>query len=119
MLEQDSSIAVHTSQQIVYAKIGDENAEEGEENVEVVNTRIAECRQWIAVQGHGIYHEGDESPRLLWVPLPVWTPADVSPDGTDEDAESETGDGRIKQYKGQVSHTFCFFLFPDKSPYTA
>ena len=45
MLEQDSSIAVHTSEQIVDAEIGDEDAEEGEENVEVVNTRIAECRQ--------------------------------------------------------------------------
>lgn len=45
MLEQDSSIAVHTSQQIVDTKIGDEDAEEGEENVEIINTRIAECRQ--------------------------------------------------------------------------
>ena len=44
---------------------------------------------------YGIYHKGDERPRLLAIPTPVITPAHVSPDGSDEDAESHRGEGRV------------------------
>ncbi len=87
-------ITVHTPEKVVYAKIRYEHAQEGKNEVGMIEARIAEGGDSFSMQGHGIDHKGDERPRLLRVPRPVGAPRDICPNGAEEDACGE------KEYGG-------------------
>ena len=80
---------MHASEEVVDSEIGGEDGEEGEYHIEMIETRIAETRHGLSMEGNSINHEGDERPRFLRVPRPVGAPRDVCPDGAEEDACSE------------------------------
>lgn len=86
---------MHAAEEVVDTEIGDDDGEEGEDHVEMIDARIAELRQGLGMEGNGIDHEGDERPRLFWVPRPIGAPADVCPNGTKEDADGEKEDGGV------------------------
>ena len=91
------SIRVHTRKEVVDTEVSHHDAQEGEGDIDVVGEWLAEDRQALRVNYHSIYHKGDERPRLLAIPTPVITPAHVSPDGSDEDAEPHRGEGRVEE----------------------
>lgn len=86
-------IAMHATQNVIDAKIGDKHADEGEGHVEVESTR-ARGRNKAGVEGDSIDYHSDKRPRLLGVPLPVAAPRYVGPYSTDEDACGEQEEGR-------------------------
>ena len=86
---------MHAREEIVHTEVGHGDTQEGKGDVNVIYQRLAEDRQTLCMYHHGINHEGDERPGLLAIPTPVITPAHVSPDGSDEDAESHRGEGRV------------------------
>jgi len=114
---------VHAGEEVVDAEIGEKQHEEGQEHVGVVGGGEAflahEPRgEPLQVEGHGIDHEGDERPRLLGVPRPVLAPAHVGPNGADEDADGEGGNGRIEQQLGELQEGFFggrIGIFPSES----
>ena len=65
---QGLCVTMHAPKQIVDAKIGDDNGEEGKDHIEVVNKRFVEHGDGGAVERHGIDHKRDKRPSLLWVP---------------------------------------------------
>ena len=88
---------MHASEEVVDSEIGGEDGEEGEYHIEMIETRIAETRHGLSMEGNGINHEGDECPCLLRVPRPVGAPRDVCPNGAEEDACGEKENGGIKE----------------------
>ena len=88
---------MHASEEVVDSEVGGEDAEEGENHIEMIETRIVETRHGLSMEGNSINHEGDERPRFLWVPRPIGAPRDVCPDGTKEDACGEKEYGGIKE----------------------
>ena len=99
--KQGLSIGVHAAQEVVYAEVGHDDGEEGQHHHQVVSAGTLKGGKRLGVQGNGIDEEGDEGPRLLWIPSPVVAPAHVGPDGADEDAHAEGGDGRIEEVARQ------------------
>ena len=57
-----SRIAVHASQKVVDAEIGDKDGKEGRYHVDVIKTWLAENAYRSFVEWYGIDHEGDERP---------------------------------------------------------
>ena len=86
---------MHASEEVVDSEIGGEDAEEGEYHIEMIETRIAELGHGLSMEGNSINHESDERPRLLRVPRPVGAPADVCPNGAEEDACGEKENGGV------------------------
>lgn len=95
LMKPRSSITMHATQKEVHAKIGDEDGEESQRHIHMTVHADA------AMGRNGIDHQGDERPRLFWVPRPVGAPRHIRPDGTDEDAEAQTGEGRVEQQERQ------------------
>lgn len=52
-------VRVHARKEVVYTEIRHQYAEEGEENIDVIDLRIAEYGEHAAVGWHGIDHQGD------------------------------------------------------------
>ena len=88
---------MHAREEIVHTEVGHGDAQEGKGDVDVIHQRLAENRQALRMHYYCINHKGDERPRLLAIPTPVITPAHVSPDGSDEDAEPHRGEGRVEE----------------------
>ena len=88
---------MHAREEIVHTEVGHGNAHECQGDVNVIYQRLAEDRQALRMHYYGINHKGDECPCFLAVPTPVITPAHVSPDGSDEDAESHRGEGWVEE----------------------
>ena len=88
-------IRVHAREEIVHTEVGHGDAQECQGDVNMIHQWLTEDWQTLCMYHHGIYHEGDECPSLLAIPTPVITPAHVSPDGSDEDAESHRGEGWV------------------------
>ena len=86
---------MHAREEIVHTEVGHDDTQEGQGDVNVIYQRLAEDRQALRMHYYGINHKGDERPSLLAIPTPVITPAHVSPDGSDEDAESHRGEGWV------------------------
>lgn len=87
---------MQTTEEEVNAKIGDDDAEEGESAVEKEFLRLT-ANGKRGIQGKGIDNEGDECPDFFGVPGPVVSPRDVGPEGTDNDAEGQQKYRQIKQ----------------------
>ena len=87
---------MQTTEEEVNAKIGDDDAEEGEGAVVEEGFGAASDFQG-GMHGEGVDEEGDERPDFLGVPGPVVSPRDVGPEGTDNDAEGQQKYRRIKQ----------------------
>ena len=100
-------IRVHSCKEVVYSEVCHGDTQEGQGDVDVIHQRLAENRQALRMHYYGIYHKGDERPRLLAIPTPVITPAHVSPDGSDEDAESHRGEGRVQENAAQCLKLFA------------
>ena len=100
-------IRVHAREEIVHTEVGHGDTQEGQSDVDVIHQRLAENRQALRMHYYGIYHKGDERPRLLAIPTPVITPAHVSPDGSDEDAESHRGEGWVQEDAAQCLKLFA------------
>ena len=96
-----SCVGVHSCKEVVYSEVCHDDAKESQGDIDVVGERLAEDRQALRVNYHGIYHEGDECPCLLAVPTPVGSPADICPDGSDEDAETHGCESRVEEYMAQ------------------
>ena len=86
---------------IVYAEIGHDDAEKRQHHIEMIDLRTTEYRECVCMQNYGIYHEGDERPRLLRVPTPISSPTDVCPYSADEDAKTHGDDGWIEHQTTQ------------------
>jgi len=97
---------MHSREEVIDSEIGHHDAQEGKGDIDVVGEWLAEDWQALCMHYHGIYHEGDERPRLLAVPTPISTPTYVCPDGTDEDAEAHGGEGWIEKNATQSLEFF-------------
>ena len=92
---------MHSCEEVVYSEVSHHDAQEGKGDVDMVGERLAEDRQALGVYHHCIYHKGNECPGLLAVPTPVVAPAHISPDSTDEDAETHASQGWIEEEAAQ------------------
>ena len=106
---------MHSREEIVRTEIRHEDAEEGQQHVDVDVERLAQPLER-GVERSGIDEHRDESPHLLGVPAPVAAPAHVCPYGSDEDAcgketdggvEEETGHGGKLLLLGKVAAAVC------------
>lgn len=95
---------MHAREEEVDAEVRHGDAQEGKGDVDVIHQRLAENRQTLRMHHYGIYHEGDECPRLLAVPTPIRAPTDICPDGSDEDAESHRGECWVEEETAQRLH---------------
>ena len=100
-------IRVHSCKEVVYSEVCHGDTQEGQGDVDVIHQRLAENRQTLCMHYYGINHKGDERPRFLAIPTPVITPAHVSPDGSDEDAESHRCEGRVQEDAAQCLKLFA------------
>ena len=107
LMKPRSSITMHATQKEVHAKIGDEDGEESQRHIHMTVHADA------AMGRNGIDHQGDESPRLFWVPRPVGAPRHIGPDGTNEDSITQEGDGRKQQELRQVERCLTEFRLDD------
>ena len=88
---------MHAAEEVVHTEIGHEDGKESKYHVGVVDHGATEDRQRLSVDDDGIDHEGDERPCFLWVPTPLVSPRHIGPNGSDEDAETHRGKGRIEE----------------------
>ena len=95
-------IAVHSAEEIVDAEIGHYEREESQRHEEMERCRAAQLSHRTRMQRYGVYHERDECPHLLRVPSPILAPRDISPDGSDEDADAERGKCRIEKHEREL-----------------
>ena len=92
---------MHTTEQVIDAEIGHEQGEEGEEDVKMIDHRAAQVGPSVGVDDDGVDHKRDQGPRLLRIPTPIRAPRDIGPNGADEDADTERGEGGVKEEAGE------------------
>ena len=80
---------MQSAEEEVDAEVGDDDWEEGEDEVPIHEAWIAEDWQWCAMKWEWIDEHSDECPHLFGVPTPVATPWHICPNSTDEDASSQ------------------------------
>lgn len=90
---------MHSREEIVRTEIRHEDAEEGQQHVDVDVERLAQPLERGVERGCVDEHR-DESPHLLGVPAPVSAPADVCPYGSYEDAHGKETDGGVDEKTG-------------------
>lgn len=92
-----SGVGVEAGKEVVGSEIGEEDGEDGRQQVDVEHTRFAEEGEAAAapVEGQGVDKPHHQGARLLGVPAPVTSPCPVGPHGTDKDAgaQQEYGGG--------------------------
>ena len=93
---------MHSAEEIVDAEIGHYEREESQRHEEMERRRAAQLSHRARMQRYGVYHERDERPHLLRVPSPILAPRDVSPNGSDEDADAERGKCGIEEHEREL-----------------
>lgn len=93
---------MHSAEEVVHTEIGHYEREESQCHKHMERCRAVQLGHRARVQRNGIYHERDECPHLLRVPSPILAPRDVSPNGSDEDADAERGKCRIEKHEREL-----------------
>ena len=91
-----SRVAVHSAEDEVHAKVGDQYAQECDDAVGVEEHRAAHCLYRAAVQRGAVYEHRYQCPYLLGVPAPVAPPRYICPHSTDEYSGCEQEHGRVE-----------------------
>ena len=93
---------MHTSQEVVYAKVGHDDCAERHNHKHMINHWFMQLRQRLWMQGGSIHHEGYERPHLLRVPTPVFAPRHVSPYSPYKDADAKCSHGRVEKEQREL-----------------
>ena len=65
---------MHAAEEKIYAEIGDQDAQEGQDTVEMEKLGAAEALDGGRMERRHVDEHGDEGPDLLGVPTPIAAP---------------------------------------------
>ena len=65
---------MHAAEEKIYAEIGNQDTQKGQDTVEVEKLGAAEALDGGRMERRHVDEHGDESPDLLWVPTPITAP---------------------------------------------
>ena len=88
---------MHAAEEEVDAEIGEEDAQEGDEHVEVEKEGGTEDFKALAVKWEGINEHGYQCPYFFGIPAPITSPTDICPYGSDKYTYCQTENSRVEQ----------------------